>query len=61
LVGFSTTRAYSGLGADIVMESITRFDRWSLSVKAIFQQLTDTRPTQPLQVEKRAPNQSAHR
>jgi len=26
LVGFSTTKVYSGIGADIVMESITRFD-----------------------------------
>src|SRR5580700_583308 len=35
LVGFSTTKVYSGIGADIVMESITRFENWrdgSLSV-----------------------------
>ena len=27
LVGFSTTKVYSGVGADIVMESITPIDR----------------------------------
>jgi hypothetical protein len=35
LVGFSTTKVYSGIGADIVMESISRFENWrdgSLSV-----------------------------
>src|SRR5882724_10403558 len=34
------TKVYSDLGADIVMESISRFDRWSLSVTAILQQLS---------------------
>ncbi len=30
LVGFSTTKVYSGIGAHIVMESITRFeDGWT--------------------------------
>src|SRR4029077_6387705 len=31
LVGFGTIKVYSGIGADIVMESITRFDCWSAS------------------------------
>jgi len=29
---------YSGVGADIVMESITRFDRWSMSDMATLRQ-----------------------
>jgi hypothetical protein len=32
------TKVYSGLGADFVMESISRFDRWSLSAIAMFHQ-----------------------
>src|SRR5713101_2493872 len=39
LVGLASTKVYSGMGAGVVMESITRFDRWSMSVTAISRQL----------------------
>ncbi|MGB6678090.1 MAG: hypothetical protein WBE44_15460, partial [Terriglobales bacterium] len=35
LVGFSTPKVYSGIGADIVMESITLID-WFLSNLGLF-------------------------
>ena len=49
LVGFSTTKVYSGIGADIVMESITRFDLdWDLG-------MPDCTPI-PLRPRSRFPN-----
>ena len=40
LVGFSTTKVYSGIGADIVMESISLIEG-VLSVIGIFRQLAE--------------------
>jgi hypothetical protein len=43
LVGFSTTKVYSGIGADIVMESITLVENWkfgSMSAMAILHRWT---------------------
>ena len=50
LVGFGTTKVYSGMGADIVMESITLKipDRVSMSVIEIYRQQSQRSPTEIL-------------
>ena len=46
LVG--TTKVYPGVGADIVMESISLFDHWSTSDNAMLRQLSGQAEVSPL-------------